>query len=850
MKIKKYIQEQVFLPRLKKNGVLVVYDPEKIYQCVCMNIKKDMAGDTIEVVDASNSSITSRENALKALKNLGRPNTDLEGLLVYVPAKAPETEEEKQKDPFALYTVCGSVFPDGAGDAFMHLCLKAKPDHATEIRRIFSQDPTPSFAVIDAVGGGKGWPNLQVALQVESANDILFALLAPTDKQKQSLEAREGETKASWVSEAKDLFAVCLGMKLITRGKTWSSISDELWRFVLYSEFVFDLPTGLPESLSNVPRASDEAKPVIEDLCERLRNDQRTQTTYIQRAQAIEKELELPGHCKSITDFGIRDTFPFEERSFLAQGITAIKNNDADTARYILNQHTHNVWAGIGESQVQWGLVGAALALCETCDDFERQLPDYAQTIDALIDFYVSSLREVDRLQREFEQSVSDAMASVSSMSEIIEKARTKYRNLSSNVQDLFIRHVENTGWPPLGRFSNADLFDSKIAPKLQESGHKVAFLMIDSLRYELGVAMEQQLGEDDPVELLTAMAQLPSITLVGMASLLPEAGHHLTLTREDNKVIPLLGSVKITSVKQRMDVMRNKYGQRFEEMKLADFIKPRKKIQPEVDLLILRSVEIDAYLETDPELTLRLIQDALKRIRVAIHKLKGLGFNEVVIATDHGFFLNPHIEAGDVCTKPNGNWVFVHDRLALGNGVSDNANFVLSASHLGMRGDFENVAGPRSLAAYRAGQLYFHGGISLQECIVPIISVRLTKEHLQQEKAKIKISYKTDAKTITSRFPVLDIEYEKKQMELFTPENEIELLIEAHDKNNNVKGEAKAGGIVNPATGTVTIKPGQWLKVTLKMQEAYHGKFTVKAMNPSTLAIYDKLDLKTDYVV
>ena len=335
-----------------------------------------MANDTLKVIDVSNSSITSREDAIKALKELGSPNTGLEELLVYVPAKAPEAEEDKQKDPFALYTVCGGVFPDGAGDAYMHICLKSKPDHATELRRIFGQDPLPSFAVIDAVGGGKGWPNLQVTLKVESANDILFALLSPTDKQKQSLEAKEG-----WVSEAKELFAVCLGLKLITRGKTWSSISDELWRFVLYSEFVFDLPADLPESLSNVPRANEAAMPIIEDLCERLRNDQRTQTTYIQRAQTIEKELELPSHCKTITDLGVRDTFPFEERSFLTQSMEAIKSNNADAARYILNQHTDNVWAGIGESQVQWGLVGASQAgrLEQGCGDILCRRPHGCQ---------------------------------------------------------------------------------------------------------------------------------------------------------------------------------------------------------------------------------------------------------------------------------------------------------------------------------------------------------------------------------------------------------------------------------------------------------------------------------------
>ena len=373
---------------------------------------------------------------------------------------------------------------------------------------------------------------------------------------------------------------------------------------------------------------------------------------------------------------------------------------------------------------------------------------------------------------------------------------------------------------------------------------------MIDSLRYELGLALQRQLAEDDPVELTPALAPLPSITTVGMAALLPHAGSQLALRREDHKMIPWLGTAKITSVKQRMDVLRHCYGQRFAELKLADFIKRRKKLPPEVDLLVLRSAEIDTHLETDPELTLRLIQESLKRIRVAIHKLKGMGFDEAVIATDHGFFLHSHLEAGDACAKPNGDWLYVHDRLAVGHGVADSANFVLPAAHVGVRADFEKVAGPRGLTAYRAGELYFHGGLSLQECLVPVITMRLHKEQPQPPKATIRISYKNGAQYVTSRFPVIDVEYEKPQMGLFGQENDIELLIEAHDQNSQVVGEAKMGGIVNPATGTIAIQPGQRLKVTLKMQEDYEGKFTIKAMNPSTLAIFGKLALKTDYVV
>lgn len=841
MAIKKFIQNQVLLSRLKRNGVLVVYDPAQRYRDLCL----DMATDTLRVIDASESSITSREEALRTLKDLGQSGTALEGMLVYVPAKTPLTEEDKQLDPFALYTVCGSVFPDGVGDEYMHLCLKAKPDHGTEIRRIFNENPNPTFAVIDAVGGGKGWPNLQVALQVESANDILFALLAPSERQKKVLKDQDG-----WISEVKELFSACLGLKLITRGKTWSSIADELWRFLLFSEFVFDLPEALPESLANVPRAHDEARPLVEDLCDRLRNDRRTQAMYIDRAETIERDLDLPGHCKSLKDLGVRDTFPFEERSFLVQGMDALKRDNTDTVRTILGRHTHSVWTGVGESQAQWGLVGAALSLCEACDDYERQLPDHSRDIDALIDFYIGSLREVDRLQREFEQSVADTMDAHAMIGDVIEKARGSYRRLSAKVHDVFIRHFEKTGWPPLGRLANADVFDSRIALKLQESGRRVAFFLVDALRYELGVALERQLAEDDTVELTAAFAQLPSVTNVGMASLLPEAGKSLTITREDKKIIPVLARKPLTNVNQRMEILRNRYGQRFAEMTLIDFIRTRKTPPETVELLVLRSVEIDSHLESAPETALRLIHDTLKRIRVAIHKLKGMGFHEIVIGTDHGFFLNTHAEAGDVCTKPAGNWIIVHERFALGDGSSDDANFVLSADQLGVRGDFAQAGGPRGLVPYRAGELYFHGGVSLQECVVPVISIRLGAEQPKFEKPTVKLSYKNDAKHITTRLPVIDVHFDVKQMKLFPQQSDLELLLEAHDKKGNVVGEAKAGGLVNPATGTITIKPGERFQVTLKMLLEFEGKFTVKAMNPSTLAAYCKLDLETDYVV
>jgi len=245
MKIKEFIQEQVLLPRLEQNEILVVYDPDRCCHKLCL----ELASEKRRVIDASESSIISRAAAMNALQELGQPNPDVENILVYIPAKAPLTDEEKQRDPFTVLGACGAVFPAGDSDEYQSLCLKARPEYTTEIRRIFNADPNPSFAVIDAVGGGAGWPNLQVHLGVESARDLLFTFLTPSPAQ---LEALKGGAvgQEAWAAEVRAMCQSALGLKFLTRSNGWSALADELWRYLLFSEFAFDLPCLLYTSPS------------------------------------------------------------------------------------------------------------------------------------------------------------------------------------------------------------------------------------------------------------------------------------------------------------------------------------------------------------------------------------------------------------------------------------------------------------------------------------------------------------------------------------------------------------------------------------------------------------------------
>jgi hypothetical protein len=842
MGIKEYIKKNILLPRINKTGILTVYDEEKRYYQLCLELENDK----LCVIDASESSIISREKAMKALVKIGNQNSELERMLVYVPKNAPLSEEDKQIDPFSVYMACGEIFPDPNvdGDGYLHICIKAKPDFATEVRRIFSENPNPSFEVIDAISIGNNWPNLQALLKVESSRDILLSFLAPTNVQKEQLVGSD-----AWFFEVKQLLLSSLGMKLVTQVKSWDFISEELWRFILYSEFALNIPEELPETLSNVPYASESARILIEDICDQIRNDQRTQALYIDKAEAVESDLNLFEHCKFMKSFGSRYTFPFEEKYLLEYAIGLFNEEEMGVVRNIIKSYTNSVWSRKGESQAKWQLVQSALNLWETCNDNERELPQHINSQKSLIDFYIRSLREVDRLQREFEYAVNENIEVSFTIESLIKFIRGKYYRLTSKAQDAFIRHLERDGWPAEKRIANINVFDTFVAPKLLESGNRIAYILVDSLRYELGLELAKQLNEEGKVEVQAACAQLPTITKVGMVSLLPEAGTKMAIHRQEDEIRTLYNSLPINNVAQRMDIFRKRYGQRFEEVTLSDLTRGLKKLPQTVDLLVVRSVEIDQHLETNPENTLGIIHDILKRIRYSLNKLKKLGFSDVIIATDHGFYLNTHIEAGSVCTKPQGNWVSKHNRIVMGHVKEDNSNYVISSELLGIRGNVEQIGGPKSLVSYRAGESYFHGGASLQECIVPVISIKLIDEKQVNSKPKLKLSYKNGTKLIRTRLPVIDLIWEEQQMELFSVDPEIEILLEAYNSKGEVVGEAKAGGAVNPATGTINIRKSQQLQVTLRMQIDFEGKFTVKALNPKTMVTYCKFDLETDYV-
>lgn len=837
MSIREYIQNEIFGRRAREHGSLVIYDPSRRYRDIVLT----MTAEKRQVIDASQSVIEQREVATDAL--LGLADGQIHQLVVWVPAAVPADDDGKQRDPFAVFAEIGAVFPQGDGDDYASLCRQAKPDHIPEINRLF-EEGEPSFEMVDALDEGGSWPKLKTLLGANSSKEILLGIMSPKAGQDAALK-----TDATWVTEAREFIQRILGHKLKTRGQTRQSIADELWQVILFSEFVFDCAGDIPAALASVPRVGNEAKALVYDVCDELRKHQDHKDTYQQNAREIEKDLVLAEHCEEYRRLGDRDTFAFEERSYLQQLVERALAGQLEQARTVWDSRRTSIWLSHEDRLAEWSLASRALDLLDTA---ERLSTPKFPTLESIVQGYAMTWRDLDRHHREMEQAVNQWQGDHEGLDSLVARARTAYFRSVEALQAEFIRLVTAEGWPVSGGqvLWNSQVFSKTVAPALA-AGKRVAYILVDSLRYELGVEIEKQLSDKHKVTLHTVCAQLPTYTEVGMASLMPDAESALKLLQKDGKLVTTLDGEAATTPSARFIYLQSRKGDQCGDLNLEDLLRQKKpKIPDKVKLLVVRTRDIDALAHGSVHQVHQMIPTLVRQLIRGLAKLAELGFDQAVIATDHGFILVHEQEAGNVAPRPAGTWLIEKDRCLLGVGTADSANLVMKAVELGIPGDVEDFAAPKTLVPYSRGVMYYHEGLSLQECVLPCLSVQLEAADTKTKKSsppRLTLTYrqgKTDR--ITSRRPVVDLTW--PQADFFHDDGEMEVVVEVIDSKENSVGLVSAGQSVNPATGGVRIKPGAALAVGLKMDDEFSGVFTVRVLNQAGVMLAE-LKLKTGYL-
>lgn len=828
MTISTYIREKVLEPRLREKQVVVLYDDAGRYH----DLAKSAASDKIRVIDASDSVVEAREAAMEAVTALGTQPEKASSVLVYVPGSPPTDDEARTSDFFSALAAAGDFFPNGDGDSYLNLCLSAKPDFGTRIRELFAGGE-PSFEAVDAIGDGGGrFPRLKTELGCESNAEILATFMAPREEQEPPLK-RTGSCRR----EALDFLRQVIGFQPKEATASWSLIRSELWRFVLFSEFVFDLPVELPDSLSTVARAPGEVVDLINRVCESLRDGARTRPIYLEESERIAAELGLEEEMVEVRDLGVRDTFSFEERSFLAGYIDALRAGDHARAEAIASARKHSVWVQESDRQLLWTLAERALELRRGLADFDRELSEVKPETSELIAFYTGRGYRLDQRHRYFEETLAEIDEDSEDIDRLVEECRLGYRQAVDRLQRLFMAAVRKSGWPVNGVPAAGSLFDSRVRPLLAEKDAKVAVLWVDALRYELAVALNESLADQQKTDLATVCGALPSITPVGMAALLPNAAG-LPQKMKDGKLTPHLGERPVASAQDRVAVLAGEFGDRFIDVPLDELVKKggakafRDKVAHKA-LMLVRYHRIDL----DGEKHAPDLFDTLKRhtdnLLKAVRRLGDLGYRDIFLFTDHGFLVFAERDHGNKATKPDGNWLLEKDRVLVGSATENPETVRFAAADLGVAGEAEHLVFPKTLATFVEGVLYYHGGLSIQECVLPALHVRSRKsDELGRPTWDLQLGYRGKTTGVaTTRRPMIEVAAFSDH--IF--KQDIVFKLVALDGTGEIVGTAASGENTDKNTGYVTVQTGQTAKIPLRLADDFNGTLEVRAQDPDT---------------
>jgi len=824
---------------LEESRIVVWYDPESLF----MDFVQQFRAPRTTIVSAAESLLTARRSADENYLRMNSSETSSSSsqcLLIYLLYARGQNEEEKRNDPFEVYARIGVAFGDTEGNKAESLARQALPGHADTITRLF-REGNPTLDLLDDLEKSHRNPILESIFKSDSASEIFPRFLCDMSNARQVMDTHGA------IDELLRLADTALGLPISADLRELQAVRNRLSAFILFSEFAFDLAGAIPEPLKAVSRASIESKPVIDLVCNRMRSDSGLVVEYMKIAHTVQQQLHLAEFADILPDLGIRDTFPFEEEILLGRTVARALSLDLTGARDIIIKRRASIWRSRPDRMLLWSVVERAVALLEVVQRIEASFKPTKKSSDLLHAYTTGGWFEIDRSQRLFEKAVANSQDD-STIGSIIELARRMYAALAVKIQGSLLDCVKADGWPPEGVLRQTAVFPTHVQPNLEQR-LKVAYFLVDSLRYEMGHDLAEVAAPCGDVSIFHAATVFPSVTDFGMAALMPKADGYLGMADKKGLLVSALGTRVISNVNDRTRWLKEQLGDRVADMTLDDLLSKQKKIASRIvnaDLVVVRSQEIDMIGENVTGRQARKhFSNVISDIAAAMRLLAQNGVVRFVITSDHGHVLFPEIQPGDVVNQPQGEWKTSKRRCLLGKSYGqDPGSLIFPAHYVGIQGPIDEACVPLGLKVYTDGEGYFHGGISLQESVIPVIIVQVKAmlPHAART-ASIEIRYRADR--FTSR--VVGLTLVLSPSDVF---GEAQLVrLEAFDGDMaaaKVVGVAADCDARDPRTGDILLQPNKETSVPILIDSDFSGgEIEIRASDPQTRLIWHKVKLK-----
>ena len=823
---------------LKKRGIVVFYDPRREFEPF-FDRELEETGTGYDglprmLVKERLTFVARHEDSFFALRSAVEPIADLdkpEPLIVYLPG----VDRDRQTSILMELEKSGAAYEPQMKRLALNVLRKRFTDgQIDEMLRPASVGYDDIVSFLHQGEEGKSASVLRTIFDGAHSEALITRWLADEDK-----DATIVEKDAA--VELLKLVETRLGLP-VPENTTVTETRNKLLRYVLVSEFRSDLECDPPQSVAMVPDPpGKEHVERIRDVAESLRRGHAD--SYVALSNKVEADLGLAKAKIEADHLGNIDTFRFEERALLAYAGELTCARNYARALGIVAARGRSFWVDrdVGR-QAQWE---ACRLMAELGREIEKVRPalrnangNPAKWVHAYAD--EDGWFRVDSRQRRLETWVAK-MDEEPETEKGLAVVRREHEELLKKMADGFAKVLRDAGWTVLGA-----LHQTRVYPEVvQTMGGRVAYFFVDAMRFEMGVELARQLEGTKDLTIRPAIAALPTITPVGMAALLPGASASFLVVERKGKLAVSIEGTAMSGLSERLKFLKAKVPD-VTDIALGKLLSssPSKLINAigDASLVIVRSQEIDALGENVDELTARAaMEGVIGNVGRAIRKLASAGIQNFVVTADHGHQFSIRKYDDMKTDNPGGNTVDIHRRCWIGHGGTTPPGTVrVSGAELGYDTNLDFVF-PTGLGVFKAGGglSFHHGSVSLQELVIPVVSLRIPLRDSKMPTGKVAqlrgVPDKITNRTFGVRVLVVG--------DLFTTEPVALRVVLVSGKEQVGQAGIAIGGDLDRSSGILHVSPNADANVGMMLTRDDCTSVRVVVLDPATDAVLDQSD-------
>lgn len=607
-------------------------------------------------------------------------------------------------------------------------------------------------------------------------------------------------------------------------------------RYVLAGEFRSDLNGVPPASVDAVPapKTKDE-EGALRGLAKRLRTA--FDELYPAMADRVEDELGIRNANVPAAALGSIDTFRFEERALLTHCGELIATKKFDEALLLVGERQHCFWLDhdIGR-RAQWEACRLMAELGTAAIAVRASVSKAGGDAGAWVDAYTTKAGwyRVDQAQRRLEAWVTNLDDEPEERP--LGVVRRAYEDTCHAMVEGFTKALVKANWAVAASMHQTRVYSEVVA----ERPKPVAYFLVDAMRFEMGVELAERLPRTAEVGVRHAVGALPSITPVGMGALQPGASSSFSVVEQGGKLGSRIDDSFLPDLAARKKLAQARVPGlvdiALDELLGLQRSKLAKRIEG-AQVVVVRSQEIDHAGETGFSFQARQVMDTvIDNLARAIRKLAAAGVQHTVISADHGHLFFPSDRDESMRTDaPGGDQVELHRRCWIGRGGATPPGCVrVTASALGYDSDLEFVF-PTGSGVFKAGGdlAFHHGGPSLQELILPVLTVRMISDASELSRGgPVSASGLPDA--VTNRIFSVTLQLGGPNLSLFSSAMVVRPLLMSSGKQVGAVGMV-IDAELDRATGCVELQPGKPITVAFLLSDESAASVRVVVQDPTT---------------